>query len=115
MNNDLLRNRPDLRLDKPCINPDQKFHRYSLDYSKPECRAYMLEMIEDMLTYDFEGMELDFGRDPVIAAPIASDTVRDQICAWMRDIRARTNAKAAETGKPFYLGLKASCQHRAAL
>ena len=109
MNNDLLRNRPDLRLDKPCINPDQKFHRYSLDYSKPECRAYMLEMIEDMLTYDFEGMELDFGRDPVIAAPVASDTVRDQICTWMRDIRARTNAKAAETGKPFYLGLKASC------
>ena len=69
----------------------------------------MDEMIDDMLTYDFEGMELDFGRDPVIAAPIAGDSVREEILAWLKDIRRRTREKGKATGKPFYLGLKASC------
>lgn len=108
MNNDLLINRPDLWLDKPCIDPESEFKRYSMDYSQSECREYMLTIIEDVLTYDYEGMELDFCRDPVIAKPIASEQVRNDIFAWIQEIRRRTNEKGKQIGKPFHLGIRAS-------
>ena len=53
-------------------------------------------------------MELDFTRDPVIVKPVATAEERDVIFKWIAQIRALTREKAKQTGKPFYLGMKAS-------
>lgn len=109
MNNDLLKFHPESRLDKPCINPQKQFERYSLNYAKPECREYMLSVIADLLdNYDYEGMELDFTRDPVIVKPVATDEEREVIFNWIAQIRALTKEKEKRVGRPFYLGMKAS-------
>lgn len=105
-NNALMRNPKNL-LDKPSIDPELTWERYSLDFDRAECRDYMTAMIAELLRdYDFDGLELDFNRDPVIVKPIATDTQRAVIVQWMRDIRALADARERRTGRPFYLGLK---------
>lgn len=105
-NNALMRD-PENLLDKPSIDPELTWERYSLDFDRAECRDYMTAMIAELLRdYDFDGLELDFNRDPVIVKPIATDEQRAAIAVWMREIRALADERQQRTGKPFYLGLK---------
>lgn len=105
-NNALMRD-PDNLLDKPSIDPELAWERYSLNYGVPACREYMTAMIAELIDeYDFDGMELDFNRDPVIVKPVATDAQRETIVRWIADIRARADARARRTGRPYFLGLK---------
>ncbi len=78
-----------------------------LNYERPAVRAYFLSMIEELVTdYDAQGLELDFLRTPAICEPGASQDTIDCITEWVGQIRALTQAKAAQTGRPYPLGLR---------
>jgi hypothetical protein len=61
------------------------------------------ELVED---YDFEGLELDWMRNPFCCEPNASQNTIDMMTSWIGEIRALTEAKAKKIGKPYALGLR---------
>lgn len=107
-NGPLFKNRAN-RLRGTHLNPaDGTFTYYmGLNYERLEVRDYMFAMIRDMVeNYDYEGLELDWLRNPLCCDPNASQQTIDTITAWITDIRALTEAKARETGKPYPFGLR---------
>lgn len=106
-NNNILRNHPELLMDKPSFDPKKVNNRFALDYLKPECREFMTAMVEDVImNYDYEGIELDFNRDPILVTPVATDEERAVITEWLWLLRGIADKKAALTGKKFYFGIK---------
>ena len=65
--------------------------------------SHVREYLED---YDFEGMELDWLRNPLCCNPPAGQAQCDLVVAWIREIRLHTEARAGKLGKPFPLGLR---------
>ena len=112
MNSDLQKN-PRFRLSGKNPNPKLGVNRMEqpLDYSHREVRDYMLlqmrEVIED---YDFEGLELDWLRCPYCCEVPASQANIDMMTSWIGEIRALTQKRAAETGRPYRLGLRLPCR-----
>jgi len=79
----------------------------ALNYERQEVRDYMMTMIrESVEDYDYEGMELDWLRNPNCCEPNASEETVAMMSAWMGEIRAMTERKAKITGRPFPLGLR---------
>ncbi len=65
-----------------------------LDYEKPEVRDFMMSHIREYLeVYDFEGMELDWLRNPLCCNPPATQAAQDTMIRWL-DFRAATNGSA---------------------
>lgn len=112
MNSDLQRD-PKFRLSGRDPNPKLGANRMQqpLDYSHREVRDYMLlqmrEVVED---YDFEGLELDWLRCPFCCEVPATQANLDMMTGWIREIRALTQKRAAQTGKPYPLGLRLPCR-----
>jgi hypothetical protein len=78
-----------------------------LNYERQEVRDYFMAMIRELVEdYDAEGLELDFLRTPAICEPGASQETIDIITSWIGDIRALTQKRAKETGRPYPLGLR---------
>lgn len=101
------------RLSGRDINPRDGINRMlqSLDYAHAEVRDYMLLVIRELVEdYDYEGLELDWLRCPFcIDAPAAPEQI-NTITRWHAQIRAVTQARAKQTGKPYPLGLRVPCR-----
>ena len=108
MNVDLFKNDPTVRRRKPCLYPWDTFERWCWDYQNPKVRDYHLDMIGELIEdYNYEGMELDFLRDPVILTPVASDDDVGMFTDFICEIRRMCDKKATQTGRPFPLGIRA--------
>jgi hypothetical protein len=91
------------------LNPKDGISQYyqALNYEKKEVRDYMFIPIRELIEeYDYEGMELDWMRNPFCCEPNASQKTIDTITGWIAEIRALTEAKAKKTGRPYALGLR---------
>ncbi len=78
-----------------------------LDYRHPEVRDYFFAMIRELVEeYDYEGLELDWMRDPFCCEPQADQSTLDMMTEWVAQIRQLTRHKAEQTGRPFPLGLR---------
>lgn len=107
MNADFFKKDPSVRQPKPSINPDEVIERYAFDYGKKEVRDYMFSMIRECIEeYDYEGIELDFLRDPIILKPVASQEEIDTMTDWFHEIKKLARKKSIQTGRPFPVGIR---------
>jgi hypothetical protein len=78
-----------------------------MNYLRPAVREFMLGTIGELVEeYDFEGIELDWLRNPLCCEPNATQAQIDQITAFHADIRTLTVARAKATGRPYPLGVR---------
>lgn len=78
-----------------------------LNYEMPEVRDFMMSHIREYLeVYDFEGMELDWLRNPLCCNPPAGKAQQDTITMWITEVRRHTTLRAKQLGKSFPLGLR---------
>ena len=78
-----------------------------LNYEHREVRDFMLANIREwMEDYDFDGLELDWLRQPLCCEPVAGQKQIDMMVDWMRQVRSLTEARARRIGKPVPLGLR---------
>ena len=110
MNCELQKN-PKYRLRGQQINLRDSTSRWltPMNFEHKEVRDFfftmMAELVED---HDFDGLELDWFRQPFCCEPPASKKTIEMMTVWMKDIRAMTQARAKKIGKPFALGVR-SC------
>ncbi|MBS0664533.1 MAG: twin-arginine translocation signal domain-containing protein [Verrucomicrobia bacterium] len=82
-------------------------YREGLNYERPEVRAMMFAQIREVVEdYDFDGLELDWWRNPLCCEPEATAATVAMMTDWFREIRALTERRAARTGRAFYLGMR---------
>jgi hypothetical protein len=84
------------RLSGRMMNPRDEpyFYWAALNYEMPEVRAYMMSHIREYTEqYDFEGMELDWLRNPNCCEPVAGPKQIDLMTGWIREVRHLTRAK----------------------
>lgn len=104
-----LLKRPEMRLRHSGYSPTmyEPGYRTALNYEKAEVRALMFAQIKEVVEdYDFEGLELDWWRQPLCCEPNASAETIAMMSAWLRDVRVLTEARARQTGRPYPLGLR---------
>ena len=78
-----------------------------LNYERQAVRDYFLSMIRELvMDYNAQGLELDFLRTPAICEPVASQETIDTMTAWIGEIRALTQTKAEQSGRPYPFGLR---------
>ena len=81
--------------------------RMGLNYEKQEVRDFMFAQIREVVEdYDFEGLELDWWRQPLCCEPNASDQTVSLMNDWFRQVRALTQRQAQKNGRPYPLGLR---------
>ena len=100
---------PRCRLSGRPVNPrdEPRPDWMALNYERPEVRDYMFTLIrEGVEDYDYEGLELDWLRNPNCCEPVASQQTIDTMTQWIAAIRALTTRRAKQTGRPFPLGLR---------
>lgn len=100
---------PAMRLSGRAPNPRDGVTQYwqGLNYQRPEVRDYMMSLIVELVNeYDYEGLELDWLRNPQCCEPVASDSVLETMIEWIGEIRALTQRKSEKTGRPYPLGLR---------
>ena len=100
---------PEMRLSG--IDPDPKRgkhpHWMALNYARPEVRAFMMSHIHEYVEdYDFEGIELDWLRDPHCLEPGASQRDCDVVTDWIASVRKLTQARGRRIGKAYPMGLR---------
>ncbi|MBO9599134.1 MAG: hypothetical protein J7559_15110 [Cohnella sp.] len=82
-------------------------YRKGLNYECPEVRGLMYEQIREVVEeYDFEGLELDWLRNPLCCEPNASPVTVRMMTDWIRSIRELTRQREAITGKPYPFGMR---------
>lgn len=82
-----------------------------MNYERPEVRAYMADLIREAIEdYGCEGLELDWWRIPACCEPPATEAAIADMLAWMGEIRAVTERRAAALGRPVPLGLRIPCR-----
>jgi hypothetical protein len=82
-------------------------NRQGLNYERPEVRDMMMAQIREVVEdYDFDGLELDWWRQPLCCEPTASPATVRMMSDWFRTIRAMTRQRAAAAGRPFHLGMR---------
>ena len=82
-------------------------YREGLNYELPEVRDLMFAQIREVVEdYDYEGLELDWWRQPLCCEPNASAATIALMSDWFRSIRALTQRRAAQTGRPFWFGMR---------
>lgn len=107
-NHPLLR-RPEMRLHHstyPSMAGDLTY-REGLNYALPEVRAMMFAQIREVVEdYDFDGLELDWWRQPLCCEPNASEATIAMMSDWFREVHALTQRRAAKTGRPCPFGMR---------
>ncbi|MEO6876492.1 MAG: hypothetical protein ABI222_16880 [Opitutaceae bacterium] len=82
-------------------------YRQGLNYELPAVRAMMLAQIREVVEdYDFDGLELDWWRQPLCCEPNASAQTIAMMSDWFREVRSLTQRRAAKNGRPYYLGMR---------
>jgi hypothetical protein len=100
---------PEMRLHHSTYSPTQREpgYRGGLNYERPEVRALMFEQIREVVEdYDYEGLELDWLRNPLCCEPNATPATVAMMSDWLREVRALTQRRATRTGRPYPLGLR---------
>ena len=108
----LLKN-PEMRLKHSAYSPSmyEPGYRTGLNYEKAEVRDLMMAQIREVVEdYDYEGLELDWWRQPLCCEPNASSETIEMMSDWLREVRALTQRRAQETGRPFPFGLRIPSQ-----
>lgn len=104
-----LLGRPEMRLQHSGYSPTmyEPGYRGALNYERPEVRDLMFAQIREVVEdYDFEGLELDWWRQPLCCEPNASDATVAMMTDWIRQVRALTERRARQTGRRYPLGLR---------
>ena len=104
-----LLKKPEMRLRQSAYSPTmfEPGYRTGLNYERAEVRALMFAQIKEVVQdYDFEGLELDWWRQPLCCEPNASPATVEMISDWIREVRALTQRQAKRTGRPYPLGLR---------
>lgn len=104
---------PRYRLSGQSIDPAAPPRPYwqALSYEQKAVRDYMFAMIRELvLDYDYEGLELDWLRNPAICEPNASEDTIATLLTWLGEIRTLTEVKARATGRSYPLGLRVPAQ-----
>ena len=99
----------EMRLRHSAYSPTMRLpdYRSGLNYERPEVRALMFAQIKEVVEdYDFEGLELDWWRNALCCEPTAAPQTVAMMNDWFREIRALTQWRAKQTGRPFPLGLR---------
>lgn len=99
----------DMRLKHSTYSPTMRdpSYRSGLNYERPEVRAVMFAQIKEVVEdYDYEGLELDWWRQPLCCEPNATPETVAMMSAWIREIKALTERRARTTGRPYPLGLR---------
>jgi len=82
-------------------------YREGLNYELKEVRDFMFTQIREVVEdYDFDGLEIDWWRQPLCCEPTASLQTLAMMTDWFREVRAMTERRAAKTGRPYYLGMR---------
>jgi hypothetical protein len=78
-----------------------------LDFRVPEVRDAKVRLLRELaLEYDFDGIEIDFSRGPVLT-PIGEQWAhRDAVTAFVRAAREALQACAAARGRPVLLAVR---------
>lgn len=100
---------PPNRLSGRATDPSDPPHPHwvALNYAKKPVRDFMFSHIREYLeVYGFEGMELDWLRDPHVLEPGASEADCRMVTDWIRSVRKFTQERARVTGKPIPLGMR---------
>jgi hypothetical protein len=100
---------PANRLSGRSTDPQEPPHPHwvALNYARRPVRDFMMAQIHEFLEdYGFEGVELDWLRDPHVLEPGASEADCRMLTAWLGEVRAYTEARGKATGKPVPLGLR---------
>src|SRR6185436_18438609 len=104
-----LLKRPEMRLQRSAYSPTQWLPAYrgGLNYEKAEVRALMFAQIHEVVEdYDFDGLELDWLRNPLCCEPNATPQTVAMMSDWFRSVRALTERRARQTGRPFPFGFR---------
>src|SRR5688572_29749194 len=104
----LLR-RKEMRLQRSAYSPTQWLpgYREGLNYERAEVRDLMFAQIKEVVEdYDFEGLELDWWRNALCCEPNATPQTVAMMTDWFRSIRALTELRARQTGRPFSFGFR---------
>lgn len=97
----------EMRLKNSSYGSINYLYRQGLNYEKPEVRDLMFTQIREVVEdYDFEGLELDWWRNPLCCEPNASPQTIATMNDWIRKIRVLTQQRAKKTGRPYPLGLR---------
>ncbi len=82
-------------------------YREGLNYELKEVRDLMFAQIREVVEdYDFDGLELDWWRQPLCCDPTVSAATLAMMTDWFREVRALTQRQAAKNGRPYYLGMR---------
>ena len=82
-------------------------HWVALNYARRAVRDFMFAHIREYIDgYGFEGMELDWLRDPHILEPGATEADCRMVTDWLRQVREYTEAVGRRRGRPIPLGLR---------
>ena len=107
-NHPLLK-RPEMRLQRTTYPSKAGGATYTqgLNYEHQEVRDMMFEQIREIVEdYDFEGLELDWWRNPLCCEPNATAATVAMMSDWFREIRVLTQLRAKKIGRPYYLGMR---------
>ena len=99
----------EMRLQHSAYSPTMYLPHYreGLNYARPEVRAFMFAQIKDVVeNYDYEGLELDWWRNPLCCEPNATPETVAMMNAWFREVRALTERRARQTGRPYPFGFR---------
>jgi hypothetical protein len=77
------------------------------NFAKEEVRDYKLRILEEVaLLYDFDGIQIDFARVPVLFAPGEQWKNRDLLTEFMRSVRLMLLEVGQKRGRPFLLAAR---------
>lgn len=91
------------------LNPAHGTRAYwqALNYEHREVRDYFFSLIrEGVADYGYDGLELDWLRNPHCCEPGATQKTVDLITGWIAEVRALTQARARASGRPCPFGLR---------
>ncbi len=100
---------PANRLSGRATDPNDAPHPHwvALNYARKPVRDFMFAHIREYLEdYGFEGIELDWLRDPHVLEPGATEVDCRIVTEWIRGIRSFVEARSRATLKPIPLGMR---------
>lgn len=100
---------PEMRLKRSAYSPTMRnpLYREGLNFERAEVRAALFAQIREVIEeYDFEGLELDWLRNPMCCEPDATPETIAMMTTWLREVRALVDAQARRTGRPYPFGLR---------